>query len=205
MSLAIQPLTAQAVTSSRPKDIPPIIVKLTSHSVLSTTLPSSSDAALTALLLSLLALTVLGLALRKALSLRRVGEDEVHEAQYDPEAQTPTRNLILVPAPPGVGWTPQIRSVSCSTPAKGMDKKHLARPVKRARSPPPAFVSRGPDPSADSTPKSAPPSGPAFPEKDLPQSNEFHSPLSSPLTPRALAVTGLESRGLTRHAQARCS
>ncbi|KAI6036405.1 hypothetical protein BKA83DRAFT_4162375 [Pisolithus microcarpus] len=141
-------------------------------------LSSISDAPLTALLLLLLALTVLGLVLYKALRLEK--------AQYDPEAQTPTRHLTLVPAPPGVGWMPQIRSISCSTPAKGMDKKHPARTGK---------ASSGP--LADSTLKSVPPRELILDDEDLPQSNESCSPLTSPLIPRALAVSGT--------AQARCS
>lgn len=161
-------------------------------------LSSFSDAALTALLLSLLALTVLGLALCTALGLQRVGEDEVPEAQYDPEAQTPTQNLTFIPAPPGVGWAPQIRSISCSTPAKGTDKK-------RARSPPPAPVLRSSNLFTDPLPRSVPSRGLPLVEKDFPQPKESCSTLPSPLSPRALAVSGLESRGLTRHAQARCS
>lgn len=134
-----------------------------------------------------------------------MSEDEAPEAHCDPEAQTPTRHLTLVPAPPGVGWMPQIRSISCSTPAEGMDKKYPARVVKRARSPPPASHSRSPDRFAESTLKFAPLGELTLDEKDLPQSNESCSPLSSPLIPRALAVSGLESRGLTRHVQARWS
>lgn len=191
------------MTASASEDTPTTLV--TSHSVLSAMLSSISDAPLTALLLFLLALTVLGLVLYKTLRLEKVREDEAPEAQYDPEAQTPTRHLTLVPAPPGVGWMPQIRSISCSTPAKGMDKKHPARTVKRARSPPPVLVSRSSGPLADSTLKSVPPRELILDDEDLPQSNESCSPLTSPLVPRALAVSGLESRGLTRHAQARCS
>ncbi|KAI6166827.1 hypothetical protein EDD17DRAFT_1095364 [Pisolithus thermaeus] len=190
------------MTTSASEDTPTL---MTSHSMLSAMLTSFSDVALTALLLFLLALTVLGLVLYKALRQQKVGGDEAPEAQYDPEAQTPTRNQTLVPAPPGVGWMPQIRSISCSTPVKGVDKKHPTRAAKRARSPPPASVSRSSDPFADSTPKSVSPRELTLDEEDLPHSNESCSPSSSLLIPRALAVSGLESRGLTRHAQARCS
>jgi len=79
---------------------------------------------------------------------------------------------------------------------EGSDKMRVARPMKRARSPPPITRYKTSSPFSDPTPKSAPPRTATFSEKDN---------MTSPVTPRALAVSSLQTRALDRHAQSKSS
>ena len=114
----------------------------------------------------------------------------------DVEALAATRPFGPVPPLPDVRWTPQIRSISGPAPEQGSDRKFAALHTKRARSPPPSNFNKPrnmfPDPHA----KSAPPYTLSFSQ------GETHRPaerdLSPPVTPQALAVSGMQTRFLGR-------
>ncbi|KIM62031.1 hypothetical protein SCLCIDRAFT_1215369 [Scleroderma citrinum Foug A] len=140
---------------------------------------SSTEIAFIASLLTILGLIASVFAVWKVLEMRKkwktlsqkTAETEEHDAEA-PLYRAP------VTSPRGVGWTPQIRSITCSMPVEGSDKMRVARPMKRARSPPPTTYRKISSPFSDPTPKSAPPRTVTFSEKDN---------MSSPVTPRALA------------------
>lgn len=135
-------------------------------------------------------------AVWKVLEMRKkwktLSQKTAETEEHDAEAQGPPLYRAPVTSPRGVGWTPQIRSITCSMPVEGSDKMRVARPMKRARSPPPTTYRKTSSPFSDPTPKSAPPRTVTFSEKDN---------MSSPVTPRALAVSSLQTRALERHAQ----
>ncbi|KIJ69194.1 hypothetical protein HYDPIDRAFT_24047 [Hydnomerulius pinastri MD-312] len=115
----------------------------------------------------------------------------------DIEAEGSARPTIPVPPPPGVGWTPQIRSISCPMPAEGPEKKSTVSTPKRARSPPPSYVTKPQNPFADPYPKSAPPHTMSFSDNGLRTpvtASRRESP--SPVTPHALSVSGMQTRSL---------
>ncbi|KAG6334515.1 hypothetical protein ID866_4568, partial [Astraeus odoratus] len=117
----------------------------------------------------------------------------------DPEA--PSRQFIPVAPPPGVGWTPQIRSISCP---QAPPKKRAPRPIKRPRSPSPASLPTASNPFADPAPKSAPSYSGTFFEKDLPKPldrSNLYPFASTPVTPCVLSVSTLEAKAIARHLQ----
>lgn len=136
-----------------------------------------------------------GIAVWKILGIRRkrrASQKVAETEKHDTEAPAPPLHTPVV-SPPGVGWTPQIRSISSSsTLVEGSDRIRVTPPMKRTRSPPPTFHSRSSNPFTDPLPKSAPPRTVTFSEKDK---------LSPFVNPRALTVSSLQTRGLERHAQ----
>lgn len=124
-------------------------------------------------------------------------------AVRDVEADATARPTIPVAPPPGVGWTPQIRSISCSLPAESSEKKSAALPPKRARSPPPTYVSKLQNPFADPPyPKSAPAHTLSFSDNELrTPATPFGWESSRPVTPHALSVSGMQTRSLSRPGQ----
>jgi hypothetical protein len=120
-------------------------------------------------------------------------------AACDVEALAATLPIVSVTPLLDVRWTPQIRSISGAAPDKGSDRKFTALPTKRARSPPPSNFNKPrnlfPDPHA----KSAPPHTLSFSQHETPRpAKSSRGDLSPPVTPQALAVSGMETRSLGR-------
>ncbi|KAF9227570.1 hypothetical protein BS17DRAFT_773965 [Gyrodon lividus] len=120
----------------------------------------------------------------------------------DVEAAASACPIIPVASQPGVRWTPQIRSISSSLPAEGPGKKSAALSPKRARSPPPTYLTKPQNPFVDPYPKSAPAHTLSFADNELRtlgRGSEWEA--SPPVTPHALAVSGMQTRSLGRPGQ----
>ncbi|KAL4067813.1 hypothetical protein V8B97DRAFT_1406310 [Scleroderma yunnanense] len=160
---------------------------------------SSTQIAVLVALLSILGLVASGIALWKVLAMKKwrntsLSQQGTEIEKHDTESQASLRHCATIASPPGVGWTPQIRSISCSMPVEDSDKMHVTRAIrKRAHSPPPTSFSKISNPFTDPTPKSAPPRTVTFLEKDM------LSPHT--VTPHALSVSSLQTRTLERYAQ----
>lgn len=115
------------------------------------------------------------------------GDLEQQKDKWLAPSTTVPISIETVAAPPGVAWTPQIRSISGPEPVREGVK---LTPPKRSRSPPPTKPSQ--DPFADPRPKSAPPKSPRT--LDIESAIGLSAP-SSP-QPYALSVSGYQVRGL---------
>lgn len=117
----------------------------------------------------------------------------------DVEALAPTRPIIPVTPLLDVRWTPQIRSISGPTQDEDSDRKPAALYPRRARSPPPSNFMKPHNLFPDPYPKSAPANALSFCENDTPYSEKsWRGELDPPVTPRALAVSGMQARSLGR-------
>jgi len=127
---------------------------------------------------------------RGAASISDKGDLERQKDTWLAPSKTVHLFLDTVAAPPGVAWTPQIRSISGPEPVRdGFEPP----PPKRSRSPPPTLVSKlSQDSFADSRSKSAPPKSSTAP--DIEMATSLLSP-SSP-QPYALSVSGYQVRGI---------
>lgn len=118
------------------------------------------------------------------------GDLEQQKDKWLAPSTTVPISFDTVAAPPGVAWTPQIRSISGPEPVREGVKPP---PPKRSRSPPPTIISKPPqDPFADPRPKSVPPRSPRT--LDVESAIGLSAP-SSP-QPYALSVSGYQVRGL---------
>ncbi|KAF8559864.1 hypothetical protein OG21DRAFT_1503085 [Imleria badia] len=167
-------------------------------SLSSTGLPPASTASI-AVFLSLFGLAALAFAIcwtRRRRTTSKVSDERPLEKATirDVEALAANRRIVPITPLPDVRWTPQIRSISGPTSDKGSDNKAL--PPKRARSPPPPIKPRHlyPDPYA----KSAPPHALSFSQHEIPRPAKSSRDLSPPVTPQALAVSGVQTRSLGR-------
>lgn len=113
----------------------------------------------------------------------------------DVEAQAATDPIVPVTPVPDVRWTPQIRSIS--GPVPGKDRKSAALP-KLARSPPPTNFIKSQSPFPDPHVKSAPSHMLLFLQDETPRLEKSSRDLSPPVTPQALAVSGMQTRSLGR-------
>ncbi|KIK92310.1 hypothetical protein PAXRUDRAFT_830070 [Paxillus rubicundulus Ve08.2h10] len=112
----------------------------------------------------------------------------------DIEAGGSSRLTIPVTPQPGVRWTPQVRSISGPLPVESPGRRSAAAlSPKRARSPPPTYT-KPQNPFADSYPKSAPARTLSFADDELRAPKGLGRDSSPPVTPHALAVSGMQTR-----------
>lgn len=122
------------------------------------------------------------------------------EAIHDVEALAASLPMVPVTPVVDVRWAPQIRSISGPKPDQDTDRKSASLFPKRARSPPPSNFSKARSLFPDSSyPKSAPVHMLSFPQHEVQYSTRLpKEELSPPVTPSAVAVSGMETRSLGR-------
>ncbi|KAH7889498.1 hypothetical protein F5I97DRAFT_1924028 [Phlebopus sp. FC_14] len=123
--------------------------------------------------------------------------ERVSDAKTEPTSDLEAQPLGIQVSPPrGVRWTPQIRSISGPIPLD-FERKSTNLTPKRARSPPPTYVSKPANPFVDVHPKTAPPDALSFAVE------AFQAPVSGahPVIPQAVSVSGMQTRSLGRAGQ----
>lgn len=124
------------------------------------------------------------------------------EAACDVEALAATYPIVPVTPPPSVRWTPQIRSISGPAPDEHSDRRSAVLYPKRARSPPPSNPIRPRNLFLDPHPNSAPARASSFSQNETPYPEKnWRGELDPPVTPQALAVSGMQTRSLARPGQ----
>jgi len=188
----VSPVPSSVTSEGPPPTTTPVVT--------SSGFPASSQALAAAL--SVIGFIILGIAFwrlrawrRKstqgAVSVSGEGDLERQKDRWLAPSTTAPLSLDTVAAPPGVAWTPQIRSISGPEPARESFKPP---PPKRSRSPPPPLVSKpSQDPFVDPRPQSVLPKSP----RTLDVENAIGlSPPSSPQS-YALSVSGYQVRGFS--------